>query len=132
MAVWFLPNYSGEIGANKMAEEIKLLPPGKREERKVSPWLVAGIGAGVATAAAMAIYALSRAWAAPPEPPPGLANLYGKVTDAVTGEAIPDVLVTLNGMQIYTDSGGNYAFTDLEPGEYVLQFSKDGYGTLVY
>ena len=113
-----------------MAEEIKLLPPGRREERKVSPWLVAGIGAGIATAAAMAIYALARA--ALPEPPPGLANLYGKVTDAITGEAIPDVLVTLDGMQVYTDSRGNYTFTDLEPGEYALQFSKDGYETVIY
>ena len=100
------------------------------EERRISPLVIVGIGAGIATAAAVGLYALARA--APSPPLPGLANLYGKVTDAVTGEAIPGVLVTLDGMQIYTDSGGNYSFTDLEPGEYVLQFSKDGYGTLVY
>ncbi len=100
------------------------------EERRISPLVIVGIGAGIATAVTVGLYAWARA--APPAPPPGLANLYGKVTDAVTGEAIPGVLVTLDGMQIYTDSGGNYSFTDLEPGEYVLQFSKDGYGTLVY
>lgn len=113
-----------------MAEEIKLLPPGKKEERRISPWVVVGIGAGIAAAGVAAAYALARA--APPEPPPGLANLYGKVTNAATGQAIPDVLVTLDGMQVYTDSRGNYTFTDLEPGEYVLQFSKDGYETVIY
>ena len=90
------------------------------------------IGAGIAAAAAAGLYVLSKAWAAPPEPPPGLANLYGKVTDAATGQAIPDVLVTLDGMQVYTDSGGNYSFTDLEPGEYALEFSRDGYETAIY
>jgi len=62
-----------------------------------------------------------------PEVPPGLANLYGKVTDAVTGEAIPSVLVALNGLEVYTDAGGNYAFTDLGTGTYSLFFQKGGY-----
>ena len=113
-----------------MANEIKLLPLGRGNERKASPWLAVGIGVAIATAAVVGIYAWARA--APPEPEPGLANLYGKVTDAVTGQAIPDVLVTLDSMQVYTDSGGNYSFTNLEPGEYALQFSKDGYETVIY
>lgn len=83
------------------------------------------VGAGVGV-----ILLATAAKAAPPEP--GLANLYGKVTDAETGQKIPDVLVTLNGMQAYTDAAGNYAFNDIEPGEYALQFSKDGYETVVY
>ena len=87
-----------------------------REEkrRRVSPLVVGGIAAGVAGVAAAAIYVLARA--APPTPPPGRANLYGKVTDAVTGQAIANVLVTLDGMSTYTDSGGNYTFEDIEPG----------------
>lgn len=52
-----------------MPEEIKLLPAGKREERKVSPWLVGGIAVGAAGAAALAIYALAKA--PPPSPPEG-------------------------------------------------------------
>ncbi|GAI60836.1 unnamed protein product, partial [marine sediment metagenome] len=72
---------------------------------------------------------MTREEEAPPEegPPPGLANLYGKVTDAVTGEAIPGVLVALNGLEVYTDAGGNYAFTDLEPGTYTITFEQEGY-----
>jgi len=42
------------------------------------------------------------------------------------------VLVSLNGLQVYTDAGGNYIFEDLEPGEYVLQFSKENYETVTY
>ena len=87
---------------------------------------------GAAAAAAAALYFATRAKAAPEPPPPGLANLYGKVTDADTGKAISGVLVSLNGWIRYTDSGGNYTLTDLTPGQYVLQFSKEGYETVVY
>ena len=101
------------------------------EERRISPLLVAGIGAGAAIGTGLALYFITRAEAAPP-PPPGLANLYGKVTDAKTGQPIPGVLVSLNGLEDYTNSQGNYVFADLEPGEYVLQFFKEGYEPLVY
>jgi len=99
------------------------------EEKRISPAL-AIIPVGLGLAAVVGIAAM--AWAAPPTPPPGRANLYGKVTDAVTGELLPDVLVRLNGLEIYTDSAGNYIFPDLEPGEYVAQFSKPGYETAVF
>jgi len=100
------------------------------EERRISPAVVIGIGAVIGIVAAIGIYTLARA--APPTPPPGLANLYGKVTDAVTGRPKPQVRVTLNGLEAYTNAGGNYAFADLEPGEYILEFSKGGYQTTVY
>jgi len=83
------------------------------------------IGIGVV---GLGIWALTRKAKAKP----GKANLYGKVTDAVTGKKISDVLVALNGMQIYTDAAGNYAFINLEPGGYVIQFSKEGYQSATY
>jgi len=84
------------------------------------------IGAGIAGAIGAIIYFATRAKAAPP---PGAATLYGIVTDAGTGEPIPDVLVTLNGGSAYTDGEGNYIFEDIASGEYVLKFSKSGYET---
>lgn len=112
-----------------MAEEIKMLPPGKREERRVSPAIIAA-GAGIAAAIGGLIYYF--VIRKPPAPPPGAATLYGIVTDAETGEPIPDVLVTLNGGSTYTDSAGAYTFADIASGEYVLEFSKEGYETVVY
>ncbi|GAI98320.1 unnamed protein product [marine sediment metagenome] len=105
------------------------MPEVKKEERRISP-AIAIIPVGLGLAALVGIAAL--AFAAPPTPPPGLTTLYGKVTDDVTGNPLPGVLVSLNGLQVYTDAGGNYIFEDLEPGGYVLQFSKEGYETAVY
>ena len=87
---------------------------------------------GAAAAAAAALYFATRAKAAPEPPPPGLANLYGKVTDALTGQPISGVLVSLNSWTVSTDSSGYYAFIEMEPGGYVLQFSKENYQTAVY
>jgi len=101
------------------------------EERGISPAVaIVSAGLGLGVLGTVALVALARA--APPEPEPGLANLYGVVTDAETGNPIPGVLVALNGLQVYTDAGGNYLFGDLEPGEYLLQFSKAGYETAVF
>ena len=101
------------------------------EERRISPAVIAA-GAGAAIGIGALLYFLTRVEAAPPPPPPGLANLYGKVTNAKTGQPIPGVLVSLNGLEDYTNSQGNYIFADLEPGEYVLQFFKEGYEPSVY
>ena len=62
--------------------------------------------------------------------PPPVANLYGVVTDAETGYALQGVKVTIDGLITYTDSLGQYAF-ELTPGSYSIEFSKDGYETLV-
>ena len=99
------------------------------EEKRIPPAVIV-VGLGLGAAVALTYYAVARA--AVPTPPPGLANLYGKVTDAVTGQPIFSVLVTLNGMQVYTNSRGDYIFPDLDPGEYMLQFSKEGYQTEVF
>jgi len=99
------------------------------EERRISP-AVAIIPFGLGLAALGIIAAL--AIAAPPTPPPGRANLYGRVTDAVTGSPISGVLVSVNGYSAYTDTAGNYLFPDLEPGSYLVQFSKEGYQTELF
>jgi len=105
------------------------MPEVKKEERRISPAIVIiPIGLGLAAVVGLA----AMAFAAPPTPPPGKGNLYGKVTDAVTGDPISDVLVSFNGLQVYTDAGGNYILENIEPGEYVLQFSKENYETATY
>ncbi len=65
----------------------------------------------------------------PPEPPPGLAHFYGRVTDANTGEVIWLGLVMLNGMTSPTSIDGEYLFANVEPGEYTVIFTKEGYET---
>jgi len=86
-------------------------------------------GLGIAAIVTTAIIFATRPAKAvvPPEPEPGLANLYGKVTNAQTGGAVPGALVTLDGLSVTTDSGGNYAFLDLTPGSYSGSASKSGY-----
>ncbi|MBA7552435.1 hypothetical protein ES705_44996 [subsurface metagenome] len=86
---------------------------------------IAGVLGLVAAVAAIA-------FAGPPTPPPGRANLYGKVNDAATGEPISGVLVTLNGLEVSTDAGGNYIFEDLEPGAYEGSASREGYETAYF
>ncbi len=68
----------------------------------------------------------------PPPPPPGKANLSGKVTHAQSGNPIAGVLVTLDSMSVSTDSGGNYAFLELEPGSYSGSASKENYETFYF
>lgn len=63
--------------------------------------------------------------------PPPVANLYGVVTDAETSSPISGVKVTLDGQITHTDASGNYGFEGLLPGSYVVEFSKEGYETLV-
>lgn len=58
-----------------------------------------------------------------------LANLFGVVTDAQAGLPISGVRVSINGYTIFTDANGSYSFTDLTPGAYTIEFSKEGYET---
>lgn len=60
-----------------------------------------------------------------PEAPPG--NLVGRVTDAATGQGIPSSEVVVGINRTYTDSNGNYSFTDLETGSYAISASKPFY-----
>ena len=88
-------------------------------------------GLGIAAILGGALLLATKAKAAPPEPPeepePGLANLYGVVTDTTTGKAIPGVLITMNGIETCTFDDGSYSLVDLEPRGYDIVFSKEGY-----
>ncbi|MBA7568498.1 hypothetical protein ES708_10227 [subsurface metagenome] len=60
-----------------------------------------------------------------------LANLYGKVTDAETGNPLVSVKVTIDGQTVYTNASGNYSFEGLTPGiAYTITFEKEGYETV--
>lgn len=68
------------------------------EERKLSPWLVAGIGAAIATAAAVGIYAWARA--APPAPPEGYICPYCGATFDTYEELVTHVQTEHAGERI--------------------------------
>ena len=55
----------------------------------------------------------------PPEPPPGLANLYGFITDAETGKPIAGVYGTV--YQDYDTKTKIYAFTTNASGYYLIK-----------
>jgi hypothetical protein len=73
-----------------------------------------------------------KAEAAPPaQPEPGKANLYGKVTNSVTGQPVAGVSVNLEpGYQTQTDSNGDYQILDIVVRAYNLTLSKTGYQTI--
>ena len=57
--------------------------------------------------------------------------IYGIVNDADSGEPVSGVHVVLNpgGKTTNTGSDGRYEFQDMEPGQYTIQISKNGYKT---
>ena len=63
-------------------------------------------------------------------PPPGEGLVWGFVTDSLTGEPMPDVEVTLNGIVRYTAEKGQYEIRDLAVRQYQVIFSKEGYETV--
>jgi|GEM_PF-5639539 len=69
-------------------------------------------------AVALVIYALARAAPGPPTPPPGLANLYGVITDA-TGAPIVGAHGTV--YQDYDSQTEQYNFTTDSSGYYLIE-----------
>src|SRR6266852_3188642 len=61
-------------------------------------------------------------------------SLRGTITDA-QGAVIPGAVVTLNNVekgtsrQVVTDTVGDYAFLQLQPGTYALKVEKPGFST---
>lgn len=58
-------------------------------------------------------------------------SIAGSVSDATTGEPVPTVKVKLTpgGNSTVTGTDGSFTFPSLEPAEYTLDFSKEGYQT---
>lgn len=98
-----------------------------KDKDKKGLGILVAIGAGIAGIALAA-----RAKAKPPEP--GLATLYGIVSDAATGQPIEGVSVSLwspDGtellQQTFTNGTGSYALKNILPGAYAIMFEKEGY-----
>jgi hypothetical protein len=62
-----------------------------------------------------------------PLPPAGNAAIWGFVTDALTGAAVPDVQITLDGLVCYTGSEGQYEIRGIAAQQYRITFYKEGY-----
>jgi len=101
----------------------------RRNKNKMEDKKKAAIGVGIASAIGAIIYFATRAKAAPPIPPPGECIIWGFVTDSLTGEAIPDVKITLDGLVRYTEWAGQYEIRNIACQVYTIQFSKEGYMT---
>ena len=54
-------------------------------------------------------------------------TLVGQVTDAVTHEALPGVMLTVNGQKVYSDFDGNFVLTNLCQGVCVVGVSYISY-----
>lgn len=54
-----------------------------------------------------------------------LAVLVGHVTDATTGQPLPNVSIAIGTHHATTDSHGAYRLTGLTPGNYTLSASSD-------
>ena len=68
-----------------------------------------------------------RAVAAGPLPPAGEASIWGYVTESLTGVAVPDVSITLDGLVRKTYWAGQYEIRDIAAQKYRITFSKEGY-----
>jgi len=97
------------------------------EEGRIRPALIIGaVGAGIGLAVILGLYAVAQAR---PIPPPGECIIWGFVTNSLTGEAIPDVKITLDGLVRYTEWAGQYEIRNIACRQYRIQFSKEGYVT---
>jgi len=59
------------------------------------------------------------------------ANLVGVVRHYTTLDLMEEVSIILNGQETTTNIYGLYSFHDVEPGDYTLTVSKDGFDTKV-
>jgi len=105
----------------------------KKEKKALAGILIFG---GLA---ALIWFLASKAHGAPPdgngeepppdgeEPPEGMANLWGVVTDSLTGEIITGARVLLDGQETYSDVNGIYLFYAVTPGSYTVQVEYQYY-----
>jgi hypothetical protein len=61
----------------------------------------------------------------------GTGTIFGEVTDE-NGAALSDVTVSIPalGLETQTASNGSYIFEDIQAGEHVVRFSKEGFNTV--
>jgi hypothetical protein len=85
------------------------------------------IGLAVLGAAVLGFALLGRKAGAKPPPPPGLANIYGIVTDEATGQPLAGATVDMQGATDVTDTDGRYDLGPFQPAEYVLSAYKENY-----
>ena len=78
-------------------------------------------GAGVLGGLALLLLLLKRGEAAPP-PPPGKANMYGQVTDDLTGQPIEGIEVSFAEYAAVTQPNGYYLIESITPGGYEVTF----------
>lgn len=88
------------------------------------------IALGAAAAVGGAVLLLAKL-AEAAEPQPGKAHLYGDVVDE-TQTPIAGVSIQLDGRSAHTNTDGHYQILNIEPGEYSITFTKQGYETLTY
>jgi len=60
-------------------------------------------------------------------PPPKFGSFHGLVVDSPTDAPLVGVLVTMNGLSTYTDTDGQYRFSDILAKSYTVTLSKTGY-----
>lgn len=63
----------------------------------------------------------------PAELPDAEYVIYGNVTSAATGEAVPGVTVNMGSSTITTTEDGFFLFEDLSAGQYTISIDADGY-----
>ncbi len=90
----------------------------------------------VKQAACLLIGVLAAAAFQTPDKPGMKASLEGRITNAVTGEAVKKVSVILAGhgpnSTLETDEKGVFLFDNLEPGRYTLMAQKNGFAPGYY
>jgi len=89
--------------------------------------ILIGVGTALAVLSSLLLFKKTKP-PEPPPPPPGKANLYGLVTDSITGNELSGSSLTLNGFYGVTEDG-YFAFTELDPKRYTGTVSRDRYET---
>jgi hypothetical protein len=87
------------------------------------------VGIGIALVAFGALYLLLRSKGTEAGTEKG--SLLGKVTNTVNNSSLPGVTVSINGTTALTNPQGNYAIYDLDPGQYTVEFAKEGFTPLI-
>ena len=90
------------------------------------------MGAVIAGVVGLVVYfATRKTTPTPPPPAENKGNVYGLVTDAVSGQVLGGVAVSTTGFDLVTDDVGYYAITDMDLVTYQIAFRLEGYETFL-